>query len=179
MYAGWRSGRATLIAGGQANRRSGRSAPSQGIEAADLGAPQALVGRQAFLQTAPRSRRNRRRFSSQYEVRQRLTLVDARQRAPSVGWLPLQPTNDRHDVVEHHDIADRLRGVRESGWPDSPLRGGRVAAQAADQHLGIHHVSEDVVERGERGIVLGLAGSGVPVAHHDGSKVRHHGIARG
>src|SRR3954470_2863839 len=48
-----------------------------------------------------------------------------------------------------------------------------------DDHVGVHYVAESVVERGQRGVVFGLAVGGVAVADHDRAKIQHAGIASG
>ena len=74
---------------------------------------QASVSRHTFVQHRTEIGRNRRRLRSQYRVQQ----PQERSWMPGsdllVGRLPLQPPCDRHDVVGHDDIADRLHGVRE------------------------------------------------------------------
>src|SRR3954447_24266545 len=51
--------------------------------------------------------------------------------------------------------------------------------KSGDDHVSVHYIAESVVERGQRGIVFGLAVGGVAVADHDRAKIQHAGIARG
>src|SRR5215471_21356923 len=48
--------------------------------------------------------------------------------------------------------------------------------QAGDDHVGIHDIAKDVVERGQRRVVLLLTVGGVAVADHDRAEVRHVGV---
>src|SRR5215208_1967142 len=56
--------------------------------------------------------------------------------------------------------------------------GDAPAFERGDDHVGVHHIAEDVVEGGKRSFVLGLAQRGVAVADHDGAKVQHAGVPR-
>src|SRR5215472_10115287 len=50
--------------------------------------------------------------------------------------------------------------------------------QAGNDHVGVHHITKDVVEGSQRGVVLLLAIGGVAVADHDRAEIRHVGVPR-
>src|SRR5215831_411902 len=55
---------------------------------------------------------------------------------------------------------------------------GAAAPQAGDDHVGVHDVAKDVVERRQRGVVLLLTVGRIAVADHDRAEVRHVCVAR-